>query len=64
MWVMDETSLPVTNVAFAATEANRFGEAANAVLGRKAAVSARAMPNKRVEVVGSFTILLLFLGGL
>jgi hypothetical protein len=61
--------LPFTNVPSIATEANKFGEAAEAVGGTSAAATASAIPNKevripRVFIVFSFVDNCLFWGSL
>src|SRR5579859_12949 len=59
MWVTEETPLPFTSVPFSATEANKFGEAAEAVGGASATITASAIPNKRARVVTVFIVILL-----
>jgi len=59
MCVTEETPLPFTNVAFAATVANKFGEAAEAVGGANTAAAASTIANKRARVVRVFIVILL-----
>src|SRR5215471_10475872 len=59
MWVTEETPLPLTNVPFSATEANKFGEAACAVGVTSAAAVASAIPNNRFCMVKVFIMILL-----